>query len=126
MLAAVTGEPMCEKFGIILGGDNRVEFRVEDFIHKTVENLYRPKRAMEVATAAESMVRYARSIENREGQDWKSSPMLKSIRDYNEDDCKSTAELAKWLKTIASKLGSDLQVRLQVSPRPSRKYCFRG
>jgi hypothetical protein len=33
MLAAVTGEPMSEKFGIILGGNDRVEFRVEDFIH---------------------------------------------------------------------------------------------
>ena len=33
MLAAVTGEPMSEKFGIILGSNDRVEFRVEDFIH---------------------------------------------------------------------------------------------
>ena len=33
MLAAVTGEPMSEKFGIILGRKDRVEFRVEDFIH---------------------------------------------------------------------------------------------
>lgn len=33
MLAAVTGGPMSEKFGIILGTKERVEFRVEDFIH---------------------------------------------------------------------------------------------
>src|SRR2546429_3833113 len=33
MLAAVTGEKMPEKFGIILGSKERVEFRVEDFIH---------------------------------------------------------------------------------------------
>ena len=33
MLAAVTGGPMPDKFGIILGGKDRVEFRVEDFIH---------------------------------------------------------------------------------------------
>ncbi|MDQ3259456.1 MAG: TM0106 family RecB-like putative nuclease, partial [Pseudomonadota bacterium] len=33
MLAAVTGEPMPEKFGIILGAKDRVEFGVEDFIH---------------------------------------------------------------------------------------------
>jgi len=33
MLAAVTHEPLPEKFGIILGGKDRVEFRVEDFIH---------------------------------------------------------------------------------------------
>jgi len=33
LLAAMAGEPMSEKFGIILGSDDRVEFRVEDFIH---------------------------------------------------------------------------------------------
>jgi len=33
MLAAMAGEPMSEKFGIILGSNDRVEFRVEDFIH---------------------------------------------------------------------------------------------
>jgi uncharacterized protein len=33
MFAAMTGEQMPEKFGIILGSKNRVEFRVEDFIH---------------------------------------------------------------------------------------------
>jgi predicted RecB family nuclease len=33
MLAAVTGEPMSERFGIILGSNDRVIFQVEDFIH---------------------------------------------------------------------------------------------
>ncbi len=33
MLAAVTGAPMPDKFGIILGSKERVEFRVEDFLH---------------------------------------------------------------------------------------------
>jgi hypothetical protein len=33
MLAAVTGAPTPEKFGIILGSQERVEFRVEDFLH---------------------------------------------------------------------------------------------
>jgi len=33
MLAAVAGQSMPEKFGIILGTTERVEFRVEDFIH---------------------------------------------------------------------------------------------
>ena len=33
MLAAVTGMAMPERFGIILGSKERVEFRVEDFIH---------------------------------------------------------------------------------------------
>ena len=33
MLAAATGEGLPEKFGIILGRHERVEFRTEDFIH---------------------------------------------------------------------------------------------
>ncbi len=33
MLAAVTEGSLPEKFGIILGDKDRVEFRVEDFIH---------------------------------------------------------------------------------------------
>ena len=33
MFAATTGEQMPEKFGIILGSKDKIEFRVEDFIH---------------------------------------------------------------------------------------------
>ena len=68
---------------------------------KQVESLYRSKRATQVATAAESMVQYARWIESGEDRHWNTSNILKGIRDYNEDDCKSTAELVKWLRTIA-------------------------
>ncbi len=32
MLVAATGGPMPEKFGIVLGNGNRIEFRVEDFL----------------------------------------------------------------------------------------------
>jgi uncharacterized protein len=69
---------------------------------KSVERLYRPKRATSVVTAAESIVQYARWIESKQPCDWKASPILKSIRDYNEDDCKSTAELLQWLRVIAA------------------------
>ena len=44
---------------------------------KTVEKLYRPKRVTEVATAAESMVQYARWIESGESRDWNASNILK-------------------------------------------------
>ena len=33
MLVATTGKGMTERIVVILGNDNRVEFRVEDFIH---------------------------------------------------------------------------------------------
>lgn len=68
---------------------------------KTVERLYRPKRATGVATAVDSIVQYARWIEGKQPRDWATSDILKAIRDYNEDDCKSTAELLQWLRTVA-------------------------
>lgn len=66
---------------------------------KAVEHFYRPRRDTSVATAAESIVQYARWIESNQAQDWSQSPILKDIRDYNEDDCQSTAELLVWLRT---------------------------
>ena len=69
---------------------------------KRVERLYRPKRATDVATAVDSIVQYARWIESKQPEDWAKSPILKGIRDYNEDDCKSTAELLIWLRKVAA------------------------
>ncbi|MEO8426504.1 MAG: TM0106 family RecB-like putative nuclease [Verrucomicrobiota bacterium] len=68
---------------------------------KKVECLYRPKRATDVATAVDSIVQYARWIESKQPAEWANSPILKGIRDYNEDDCKSTAELLIWLRKVA-------------------------
>ena len=72
---------------------------------KTVERLYRPKRATEVATAGDSIVQYSRWIESDEPGDWNKSAILKGIRDYNEDDCRSTAQLARWLRETARTQG---------------------
>ena len=68
---------------------------------KSVEHLYRPKRTTEVATAGDSIVQYARWIESKQPRGWNESPILKDIRDYNEDDCKSTTELLRWLRKLA-------------------------
>ncbi len=69
---------------------------------KSVERLYRPRRATQVATAADSIVQYARWMESQEPRAWQSSPILNAIRDYNEDDCRSTAELLQWLRKAAA------------------------
>ncbi len=69
---------------------------------KSVEHLYRPHRTTEVGTAVDSIVQYANWMESRQPHNWQESPLLKSIRDYNEDDCKSTVELLQWLRRIAS------------------------
>ena len=67
---------------------------------KKVEYLYRPARVTQVATAIDSIVQYARWMEGGQGRGWQDSSILKGIRDYNEDDCKSTAELVDWLRKV--------------------------
>jgi len=65
---------------------------------KYVEHLYRGRREGEVGTASESMVFYQRWLIAPDGDSPASSAILKQIRDYNEEDCRSTAELAQWLR----------------------------
>ncbi|MEO6066559.1 MAG: TM0106 family RecB-like putative nuclease [Gemmatimonadales bacterium] len=65
---------------------------------KDVEHLYRPRRAGEVTTAGGSVIAYDHWRESGESEDWKRSPKLKAIRDYNEDDCVSTGQLTEWLR----------------------------
>jgi uncharacterized protein len=74
---------------------------------KTVEKLYRSgrNRDTEVATSIGSVVHYARWLDSGEPKNWQSSPILKGIRDYNEDDCRSTMELANWLRDLAGRNG---------------------
>ncbi len=67
---------------------------------KVIERLYRPKRDTHVATAADSIVQYNRWIESKQPGDWNKSPILKEIRQYNEDDCHSTAQLSRWLRNV--------------------------
>jgi predicted RecB family nuclease len=74
----------------------------DNYSIKSVEQLYQPKRATTVATALDSMVQYSRWIESNQPRDWNKSAILKGIREYNEDDCRSTAGLLRWLRKIAS------------------------
>ncbi len=77
----------------------------ESYSIKSVERFYRPKRGTEVATGTDSIVQYARWIGSGEPSDWNASPILKAIRDYNKDDCDSTAELTFWLRKLARENG---------------------
>lgn len=73
---------------------------------KSIESLYREKkRGTDVATAGESIVQYAAWMGSRQPPDWQSSGILKGIREYNEDDCKSNAELCDWLRNLAKEQG---------------------
>lgn len=72
---------------------------------KVVERLYRPKRITEVSTALDSVVYYANWLESGEAREWRNSPILRKIRDYNQDDCASTIELYDWLRALANANG---------------------
>lgn len=72
---------------------------------KNIEHLYRPKRETEVASGGDSVAVYEHWRENPDGHDWQSSKILKSIRDYNRDDCDSTQELVDWLRDRQSAAG---------------------
>jgi predicted RecB family nuclease len=65
---------------------------------KYVEHVYRGRREGGVETAGESIVAYQRWLESQDGPDWRTSEILRQIRDYNRDDCESTWELAAWLR----------------------------
>jgi uncharacterized protein len=72
---------------------------------KYVEHLYRGRREGDVATAGESMVFYQRWLIAQDGDTPETSVILKQIRDYNEQDCRSTVELAVWLRCRQQEAG---------------------
>ena len=93
-------EVFVDLYKIVKGGILLGDFR---YSIKNVERLYRDKRNTEVGTGGDSVVGYERWRElnamNQEGRTWETSAILKSIRDYNIDDCNSTQELVEWLRT---------------------------
>ncbi len=61
---------------------------------KAVEAFYSDKRDAEVTNAGDSIVVYERWRETQDPE------LLESIREYNEDDCRSTWQLREWLLTM--------------------------
>ncbi len=72
---------------------------------KDVEHLYRGRRAGEVVNAGASVVAYHDWLASGEPPEWQDSPLLRQIRDYNEEDCVSTWELAVWLRQRQAEAG---------------------
>ena len=71
----------------------REAFRISrsSYSLKEVEKLYRPPREGEVKTASASVVYYERWLQTQD------DALLQQIEDYNEDDCRSLAQLHHWL-----------------------------
>lgn len=61
---------------------------------KSVEAFYADKRSGDVKKATDSIVVYEQWCESRDPE------LLKSIQQYNEDDCRSTWQLRNWLLTL--------------------------
>ena len=74
---------------------------------KYMEHLYREAREGDVTTSVGSIVFYERWLESGEPPDWREAPILKQIRDYNQDDCDSTHMLYEWLLERQSEAGID-------------------
>lgn len=96
------GEVFVDLFQVVRHG---LRIGEDSYSIKKVERLYRPKRSTEVANAVESIVQYARWMESKQPRDWNDSSILKDIREYNEDDCKSTYELLQWMRKVAAENG---------------------
>lgn len=74
-----------------------VRIGVSSYSLKEVEHLYRGTRVGDVSTAVDSVARYEEWLDQRDGEDWQTSGILRGIRDYNRDDCESTWGLLEWL-----------------------------
>lgn len=92
---------------------------------KNVEHLYRGIRDTDVGNGGDSVVVYEEwrklSALGKEGDTWQTSAILKSIRDYNIDDCDSTQELVDWLRIQQQEnaiqfVGKTELVELEIKP----------
>ena len=82
---------------------------------KNVEKLYRSARGGDVTSGMESVVVYDAWKQKGETSDWRRSLLLRRIRDYNEEDCRSTAELAAWLRERQKDAGIAHRVRSDIA-----------
>ncbi|HHF7349264.1 TPA: TM0106 family RecB-like putative nuclease [Legionella feeleii] len=88
---------------------------------KNVEHLYRGKRDTEVGSGGDSIVVYERWRESPDGDTWETSNLLKSIRDYNIDDCNSTQELVEWLRERQLEKGITYLGKIEIVAAPENE-----
>ena len=89
----------------------------ENYSIKSVELLYRGKRDTDVGTGGDSVVVYENWRDDPDGDTWETSAILKSIRDYNIDDCDSTQELVAWLRMQQATCGISFVGKLERAER---------
>ena len=98
---------------------------VPSYSIKKIERLFRPGRETEVATAMDSVLFYHNWLSASDGSDCASSAILREIRDYNKDDCDSTALLAGWLRDVQRESGLQWQPPVPVEVKESAERVAR-
>ena len=82
-----------------------MRFSTESLSLKYIEPVYgheRPKGDDDVSNALGSVVEFERAMASRDmGEFDKFDQILAKIRQYNEDDCLSTYQLDRWLRSVA-------------------------
>jgi uncharacterized protein len=84
---------------------NGVAIGTRNYSLKDIEVLFSPARTALVTSAASSVVEYNNWLGSGEPPDWRASPILKAIRDYNREDCENTWRLATWLRARQHEAG---------------------
>ncbi|MGE0682937.1 MAG: TM0106 family RecB-like putative nuclease, partial [Candidatus Binatia bacterium] len=90
-----------------------------DYSLKSLEHLYRPPRVGGVTTAGDSIVFYDQWLMSGEPRQWRNSPILRAIRDYNRDDCESTWQFTEWLRARQQEAGIGWTPRPQANGEQS-------
>jgi uncharacterized protein len=88
---------------------------------KNIEQLYREARTTDVTAGGDSVVYYENWVEQPDGVDWQASALLHAIREYNRDDCVSTAELTAWLRQVQAETGIAYVTRESKETTPSEE-----
>ena len=84
---------------------NGVAIGTSGYSLKDIEVLFAPERTALVTDAASSTVEYNRWLVSGEPADWRASPILNAIREYNREDCEFTWRLAEWLRERQGEAG---------------------
>ena len=84
---------------------NGVAIGTSGYSLKDIEVLFAPPRTALVTTAASSTVEYNNWLASGEPADWRQSPILNGIREYNREDCEFTWRLANWLRERQQEAG---------------------
>jgi uncharacterized protein len=94
---------LVDLYGVVRHG---LRFSTESLSLKYIEPVYghaRPAGEDDVATALGSVIRFEEAMSYFSmGEDDRGEAVLASIRYYNEDDCLSTFELDRWLRSLAA------------------------